>query len=215
VLAGAIPERVVHGRNISKADVSLFRIEGRPVAVKDYGRRPFVARQTLGRLMVRRECRVYETLRGAPGLAPFLGRLGPFAFATGWIEAMPLADLPGGAASPEVFDRLDRVIAGLHERGVALSDLHHRDVLVGADGDVHVVDLAAAFVLGERAGTLRRVFFSRLASQDRLAAARMRARFTGGGERAALAALDPSSVRMWEAGRSVKRLWDRLRGRGD
>jgi hypothetical protein len=212
-LVGLTPERRLTGRNLSKADVLVYRVDGRQVAVKDYGQRPFFARQTLGRLLVGRECRAYEGAGSAPGLAPFLGRLGPFALATGWIDAVPLADLPRGAAPPEIFDRLDAVIAGLHARGVAMSDLHHRDVLVSRDGSVHVVDLAMAHVLGPRPGPLRRRLFARLSAQDRLAAARMRARFTGRHEGDALAAIDPLTRRLWGAGRRVKELWDRLRGK--
>ena len=212
-LVGLTPERRLLGRNLSKADVALYRVGGRRIAVKDYGVRPFFARHTIGRLLVGRECRAYERAGSAPGLAPFLGRLGPFTLATGWIESVPLADLPGGAASPEIFDRLDEVLAGLHLRGIAISDLHHRDVLVAEDGAIHVVDLAAAYVLGPRASRLSRRLFERLCSQDRLAAARMRARFTGVSEDEALAEIDPAAVRLWGAGRRIKAFWDRLRGK--
>jgi hypothetical protein len=214
-LAGLTPERRLVGRNLSKADVALFLVGGRRVAVKDYSLRPFLARNTIGRLMIRRECRAYERVGRAPGLAPFLGRIDPFALATEWIDSVPLAELRGGTAPPEVFDRLDAVLAGLHQRGVAIADLHHRDVLVAKDGAVHIVDLAAAFVLGRRPGSLRRRVFARFRAQDTLAAARMRARFTGGTEGDALATIDPDDVRLWEAGRGIKRFWDRLRGRRD
>jgi hypothetical protein len=207
------PVRRLTGRNLSKADVLVYRTDTGMVAVKDYAARPFVARQTVGRLLVRRECRAYEAAGGCPGLAPFLGRLDPFALATAWVDATPLADTGAGFVSDDTFDRLDAVIAGLHDRGIAIADLHHRDVLVGREGVVHVVDLAAAYVLGPRPGPWRRRIFDRLRAQDRLAAARMRARFTGRSEREALARLDPRSVRLWGLGRRVKAVWDRLRGK--
>lgn len=212
-LAGLVPERRVRGRNVSKADVSLYRIAGRPLAVKDYGPRPFLARHTVGRFLVRRECRVYERMGSDEGLAPFVGRLGPFAFATVWVDAVPLADLTAASVSPEIFDELDAVLARLHGRGIAVADLHHRDVLVAKDGHVYVVDFAAAFVLGSRPGALRRRLFHRFRAQDDLAAARMRARFAGRSEEDALAALDPESVRLWERGRRIKSVWDRIRRR--
>jgi hypothetical protein len=212
-LAGSTPVRRVVGRNMSKADVLVYRLGSRSLAVKDYRGRPFIARQTVGRLLVRRECRAYREAGPCPGLAPFLGRLGPFTLATEWIDATPLADLPPGGVTDAVFDRLDAVIATLHARGIAVADLHHRDVLVGADGAVHVVDLAAAYVRGAASGPWRRKIFERLRAQDRLATARMRARFTGRSEADALAGLDPRSVRLWGVGRRIKGLWDRVRGR--
>ena len=212
-LAGLRPERRLAGRNISKADVLVYRVDGRLIAVKDYSARPFLARHTVGRLLTGRECRAYEQAGGAAGLAPFLGRLGSMTMATAWIDAIPLADLPPAAGSPELFDRLDAVVRDLHERGVAMADLHHRDVLVAEDGKVHLVDLAMAYVLGPRPGWIRRRVFERLSAQDRLSAARMRARFTGRPEEEALAALDRATLRRWRAGRGIKRFWDRLRGR--
>jgi hypothetical protein len=212
-LIGLAPELRFPGRNVSKADVSLYRVGGSRIALKDYGARPFLARHTVGRLLVGRECRAYERAGDAPGLAPFLGRMGPFTLATGWIESVPLADWPGGTAPPEIFDHLDEVIGGLHARGVAISDLHHRDVLVAPNGAVHVVDLAAAYLLGTRPSSFRRRVFERLCAQDRLAAARMRGRFTGASEGEALAGVDPAAVRLWGTGRRIKGFWDWLRGK--
>lgn len=207
------PLRRLPGRNVSKADVCVVRLDARLVAVKDYAARPWLARNTAGRWLVRRECRAYRAAGPVQGLARFLGRIDAFALATEWIEATPLADLAGGFAEDAIFDRLDGILAELHARGIAIADLHHRDVLVGAGGTVHVVDLAAAHVLGPRPGPVRRRVFARLTAQDRLAAARMRARFTGRSEDDALAALDPAAVRLWGLGRRVKALWDRLRGK--
>ena len=211
-LVGLTPERRIAGRNLSKADVLVYRVDGRRIAVKDYSARPFLARHTVGRLLTGRECRAYERAGHVAGLAPFLGRLGPVTLATVWIDAIPLSELPRGSASPALFDRLDAVVGGLHACGVAMSDLHHRDVLVADNGEVHIVDLAMAYVLGPRPGWLRRRLFARLSAQDRLSAARMRARFTGRSEDEALAALEPGSLRLWKAGRRLKGLWDRLRG---
>ena len=212
-LAALAPLRVFPGRNMSKADVSLYRIAGRPIALKDYASRPFLPRHTAGRWLIRRECRAYRRAGSLPGLAQFLGRVGPYALATGWIDAVPLADLAPGVATPVTFDRLDTIIAGLHARGIAVSDLHHRDVLVSHDGAVHVVDFAAAYVLPARPAWFSRRVFLRLSAQDRLAAARMRARFTGNSEAEALAELDPAAVTLWGAGRRLKAMWDTIRGR--
>jgi hypothetical protein len=208
------PLRTLPGRNLSKADVRVVEIGDRVVAVKDYGRRPFLVRQTLGRILVRRECRAYLAASPVAGLPAFLGRVGPFALATAWIDSTPLAELLGRTIPSELFDRIDDIVSALHARGVALCDLHHRDVLIGHDGAVFVVDLATAIVATPESFPWRRALFERMKAQDRVAAARLRARFTGRPEREALASLDPSAVRRHAAGRRVKALWDALRGKG-
>ena len=209
----ARPVRTISGRNLTKADLRVVELDGRVLAVKDYRRRPFLARHTAGRLFVRRECRAYAAAAGVPGLPEFLGRVDAFALATAWVDATPLSEIPPGSVPPEVFDRLDAILEALHERGVALGDLHHRDVLVAPSGEVALVDLATAVVAGPRALSWRRGFFERFREHDRLAAARLRARYTGRPESETFSRVDPAAVRRHAAGRRIKALWDALRGK--
>ncbi len=102
----------------------------------------------------------------------------------------------------------------LHERGIALADLHHRDVLVAEDGSIFIVDLAMAWLAGEGAGRVRRAVFRKLVRLDRIAVTRMRARWTGRDPDAAAAAVDPGGAAWHARVRRFKDLWDRLRGRG-
>ena len=212
LLSRSSPTRVLAGRNGTKADVAFHDLGGFRVVVKDYGPRPAWLRATLGRALVARECAAYAAAAGAEGLPRFLGRLGSHALALEAIDGVPLSGLGNARLDGAIFDRLDAIVGGLHDRGVALADLHHRDVLVGPAG-VFVVDLATAWTLGRRPGAFRRWVFRRLAMQDRLAAARLRARFTGIAEEEALAAV-PVEARRWHArGRAIKHGFDRIRGR--
>lgn len=212
VLSGRTPVRVVRGRNRTKADVLFFDADGARVVLKTYAGRPWWVRATLGRWLISREWRAYRAAGDAPGLARVFGRPDPASLAIAWIDAEPLSALGEARLSPAVFETLEAVVAGLHARGVALGDLHHRDVLVGG-GRVFVVDLATAWPLGPSPGPLRRWVFHRLTMQDRLACARLRARFTGIPEEQALEAV-PVQARRWHArGRALKRAFDRIRGR--
>jgi hypothetical protein len=202
------------GRNWTKADVRFFDTGAERFAVKDYGPRSWFVRQTLGRLLISREAAAYRAAAGVPGLPRFLGRLGPFRLATEWIDAAPLAERGRDTAAPECFDRLDEIVAELHRRGVALGDLHHRDVLVDGGGGVHVVDLATAWVLGSRPSGWRRRIFERLRDQDRVAAARIRARFLGGDVDRAVEEVGGVAAARYRRARWLKAVWDRVRGRG-
>ncbi|HEX6850572.1 MAG TPA: hypothetical protein VF139_04135 [Candidatus Polarisedimenticolaceae bacterium] len=212
LLGRTLPRRVVPGRNRTKADVSFYDLDGRRVVVKSYAARPWWVRASLGRWLIARECRAYVAAGGAAGLPRLHARPAPSSLVLEWVDAEPLSSLGATRLDPAVFDRLDAIVAALHARGVALGDLHHRDVLVGASG-VFVVDLATAWVLGPRPGRWRRFLFRRLSMQDRLAAARLRARFTGISEEQALASV-PKEALVWHArGRALKRAFDRIRGR--
>jgi len=194
--------------------VLFYDLDGERVAVKSYAPRGVVVRNTLGRWLVRREAAAYEAAAGVVALPPFLGRIGPYALATGWVDARPLRELSGARLDSKIFDRLAAVLDTLHDRGVALADLHHRDVLLGSDGALYLVDLATAWVLGSRPGLVRRKLFHRFQESDRVNLARMRARFTGGDVDAAVASVSRSAADWHRRGRRVKALLDRLRGKG-
>lgn len=211
--AGGEPLRRIAGRNSTKADIVVYPHENGAMAVKDYRPRPFIVRHTLGRWLLRREARAYRAAVGIEGVPPFLGRLDRFRLATGWIEGRPLSSMYREKVDPEIFHRLESILDRLHARGIALGDLHHRDVLVSGEGSVHVVDLATAWVLGSRPGPLGRYLFQRFREQDRISLAKMRARFTGGSESDAIAAVGARAEGLHRRGRILKRLWNRLRGK--
>ncbi len=94
-----------------------------------------------------------------------------------------------------------------------MSDLHLSDVLVDADDRVTLVDLATAFTLGEQPGPLRRRLFRRLALQDRISFARLRAHIQKEDAEEAVRSLGAEAARINRRHRRVKKWVDRIRGR--
>ncbi len=211
-LDGRSPERTIPGRNRTKADILVYRLGDLPLAVKQYGRRPWPIRQTVGRWLVARECAAYEAAGSVDGLPRFLGRLDPWSLATELVPARPIGELQPCGVDETIVDRLDAVVDRLHARGLALGDLHHRDVLVGDDGRVWVVDLATALSLGAAPGRWRRRLVRRLQDGDRVALHRIRLRFLG--RPAADGGPDAAALARHRRARRLKRLWDRVRGAG-
>jgi hypothetical protein len=201
------------GRNRTKADILVYRHGDARVALKDYGDRSALIRQTLGRWLIRRETKAYRAAGVLDGLPRFFGRIGPYALALEWIEARPLSGFDDESPPPEWRDRAGAILDRLHARGIALADLHHRDLLVSAEGHVHVVDLATAWVLGPRPGRLNRFLFERLRQLDRLALARIEARLDGR-DPDEVVARAASPVAAWYRGaRRIRRVLDRMRSR--
>ena len=206
--------RRIEGRNWTKADVEFHEIDGLRVAVKTYAPRNALARNTLGRWLIMLEAAAFRAVAGIDAVPEFVGRIGPFAIATRWVDAMPLKEHAGDLLDDDIFDRLAAIVDEFHQRGVALADLHHRDVLVAADGTLYVLDLATAWVAGERPGPFRRYLYERFCESDRVNLARMRARFTGGDVEAAVASVSPQAAAWHRRGRRVKSILNRLRGKG-
>ncbi len=207
------PDERIPGRNATKADILVYRSKDGDIAVKTYAARPWWVRRWIAKRLIRREARAYRAAGAVPGLPRYLGTNGSTALATAWLEARPLSAVEPAAVGSGAFDELERIVRELHARGVALADLHRRDVLIGGDGSVHVVDLAASWLLGPRPGPLRRALFERLRLQDLVAIARMRARCSGEDEHAAIERVGRGAARRYRHARRLKSWWNRLRGR--
>jgi hypothetical protein len=207
------PLRRIRGRNNTKADILVYRHGALQIALKDYRRRPRWVRVSIGRLMTRRETAAYLVARDIPGVARFLGRLGPVSLATEWVESRSLGELREQAVDPAVFERLHETLARLHAAGIALADLHLSDVLVDPDNRVTLVDFATAFTLGPRPGPLRSRLFRRLVLQDEISFARLRAHIRKEDADAAVRSLGPRAARINRRSRWLKKWLDWARGR--
>ena len=163
-------------RNRTKADIRTGRRDGIDVVIKDYGARPRVIRLFYGRPTLRREARAYARLAGIEGIPRCLGLESPDRLVLERVAGRPLSSwrgpLPEGA-----LERLGRIVAEVHRRGVAIADLHHSNVLVADDGAVHLVDFAIARITRDpaRPGPLVRL----LMQLDDHAVARLVARHRG------------------------------------
>jgi hypothetical protein len=200
--------RRIRGRNWTKGDLLVYSLPSGDVAVKDYRVRPWPVRNTVGRWLLRRETAAYLAAGPVAGLPEFLGRVDAFRLATRWVDARPLARL---AFDTGLVDQAAAIVGRLHDNGIAVADLHHRDLLAGDDGSVYLVDLAMAYALGSRPGALRRRLFERFRQADLIALARLRARASGEDEEAAVLTIGADAARWHRRGRRLKVWWNRLR----
>lgn len=125
----------------------------------------------LARLLLRRERRALERLRGLPGVPELPPQAGGCACLAPWSRELergralvrrfvPGQPLSRAEALPaDFFDELERLVRALHARGVCHNDLHkEQNILVGTDGWPHVIDFQLASVHARRG----RLFASRV-----------------------------------------------------
>jgi hypothetical protein len=149
-----------------KADLLRVDLDGCPVLVKDYGRKPWWAR-LLGRIQVAREYRAYRWLGAMEGIPRLVGRVDAFAVAVEWIDGERLAWAANRISDgPRHVARLREVIDRLHAAGLAHLDLRsNKNVLLRRDGAVIVVDFASA-VRFRPGGLAHRAWFEMFRAND-------------------------------------------------
>lgn len=154
---------------LGKADVLAVELPEGQVIVKDFARAAWWLRW-LGALQIAREARAYGHLEGLPGIPRFYGKIDRLALAMEKVEGERLAFVKLSALEGERYvGKLRAIVDAIHARGVVHNDLRGREnVILGRDGELTVIDLAAALHLTP-GGLLHRLLFRRLATTDEAA----------------------------------------------
>jgi RIO-like serine/threonine protein kinase len=114
--------------------------------VKDFSNSKFLYRNVIGRFLIWRERRAYETLKGLKGIPTYYGVIDGLALALEEIPSRPLKKHNKNIKlSDSFFDDLKNIIDSFHKRGLAHCDLKNgANVLVGHDGRPYIVDWSAS-----------------------------------------------------------------------
>ncbi len=139
-----VERTLVKGKAL-KADVFVTSVRSRRYVVKDFGRKGFFERNTIGRMIVGRECRAYRSLAGISGLPREHKRLSPFSIAVEYLEGTDLGSIDRGALDPRNIRQLEAVVEELHRRGWVHLDLQRRSNILLVGDRIFLVDLASAF----------------------------------------------------------------------
>jgi predicted Ser/Thr protein kinase len=137
-------ERILVKGKALKADVFITSIGGSRFVVKDFGRKGFIERNLIGRIVIGREVRAYRALTGIEGLPSRFKRLTAFSIAVEYLEGRDLGGINRGEIGPGVILQFESVVEELHERGWVHLDLQRRSNILLVDGRVFVIDLASA-----------------------------------------------------------------------
>lgn len=159
----------------SRPDVLLIRAGGEEAVLKDYSKADPWFRRLVGPLSVRREARALKQLAGARGVPRLLRIVTRDALLLEYIPGTSAREVPPGGLTPRFFERFYRLVDDLHEFGVAHCDLRSQgNILVGADGEPHVVDFTAHFRRGRSWNIAARWMYDKFCEADRVAVARLK-----------------------------------------
>lgn len=142
--AAANLEKVLIKGRLLKADVFITRFCGQRFVVKDFGKKGFLERNLVGRMVIAREIRAYRALAGIDGLPSQFKRLSPFSIAVEYLEGKDLGGIVRGEIGPGAVLQFESIVEELHERGWVHLDLQRRSNILLVEGKVFVVDLASA-----------------------------------------------------------------------
>jgi RIO-like serine/threonine protein kinase len=135
-------------RHSSNTRPVIWVVEGKGVraVVKDFSSTKFFYRNIIGRFLIWRERRAYETLKGLKGIPAYYGVIDGLALALEEIPSRPLKKHNKNIKlSDTFFGDLKNIVDSFHRRGLAHCDLKNgANVLVGHDGRPYIVDWSAS-----------------------------------------------------------------------
>jgi predicted Ser/Thr protein kinase len=169
-LPAALTVRVLKRGPWGKADILALGETGTEMILKDFSDKSRLVRWFGGR-QLRHERRALRRLAGLQGIPAVLGALPPCGLL---LEPMPGSPITRWRRRPvaeilPMLDRLEALVARIHERGIAHLDLRKRDnILVSDDGRPGVIDFNASVLF--RPGSLAsRIVFPWLRRVDHAA----------------------------------------------
>ncbi len=175
-LEGWVRERLRDGTHLLghgyQGAVYLFEEHEPPLVIKTaHGRGPGAM---LRRKMLRQEREVYRRLAGVAGVPRCFGLLDGRHLVLEFIEGVPFRRARIDERAP-FFDRLARLIAELHARGVAHGDLKKKDnLLVRANNHPELIDFGVAIVRRPGFAPLNHFLYELAARFDINACAKLR-----------------------------------------
>jgi RIO-like serine/threonine protein kinase len=152
------PDEVLSRGRWANAVLYLHRHQGASWVVKDFRPRNFAVRNTVGRLLIRREMRALRRLAGVAGVPAGAFRVDAHALAYRFIPGVPLNHADLGARAADFFTQLERLLSEVHAVGgiLHLDVRNGRNVLVSERGEPVLIDFQSHVGTGWMPARLRR-----------------------------------------------------------
>lgn len=130
----------------ANAEVTAVTLDGTQWVVKDFRRKFWPVRQTIGRYLVRREWRTLLRLQGVPGIPARPFRLDEFGLGYLFEEGRTLSEVrdQNEPLEADFFVALEELADRIHRRGYAHLDLRNgKNILVTSEHRPRLIDFQA------------------------------------------------------------------------
>ncbi len=142
----------------ANARVERVAIAGEEWTVKDFASRSWWVRNTLGRLLLRRELRALQRLRGISGTPADAFRIDAHAIAARFVPGRSLAKIDRALITPGYLEHLEGLLEAVHSRGVVHLDTRGAgNLLMLPDGAPGIIDFQASVSTSWMPSRLRRL----------------------------------------------------------
>lgn len=156
-LARAQRELLRDGR-WANARVERVTLDGVEWTLKDFSSRSFFVRNSIGRLLSRRECAALGLLSGLPGIPAEAFRVDGHASAARYLHGTVLAKLPPERVGTDFLQAYEAFLGAVHARGIVHLDTGGgSNMLMLADGRPGLIDFQAAVFTARLPGAVRRL----------------------------------------------------------
>ncbi|MGI8907865.1 MAG: RIO1 family regulatory kinase/ATPase [Candidatus Sumerlaeaceae bacterium] len=156
--------------------VLLTGPKGERYVLKDFSKRPGLARHTWCRSAVARETAAYKRLESVAGVPRLVEMLSPDSFIMEFVEGTSLPRRKSAAMIPPAFfDELAGMIMKMHNCGVVHGDLRRKNMLIGTNGKPCIIDFETALIDGRN--PVRHRVFNTVAQIDQITALKIKARY--------------------------------------
>ena len=130
----------------TRSVIWLIEENGIVAAVKDFSFNGFVFRNSIGRLLIWREKKAYERLKGLKGVPELYGSIGGLALI---IEHIPGKNIEPieivKNLSDTFFKELKDLVDNFHNLGIVHCDMKRApNIILGDDGKPYIIDWAAS-----------------------------------------------------------------------
>lgn len=171
------PVLINKANSFSQADIFLVTYKRKKIIIKDFSRRPWIFRVTMGQYILNHEVRALQILEDIPTIPSFLGMVDKNAFFMEMVHGIRLPRKDSQPPSMEALTELQSIVDKMHSYGVTHNDIRRTNIILSHDGRPYLIDFATSMFKCNKkqvSGVLRKTIFNGLCRIDNIKALKLK-----------------------------------------